>query len=98
MRKEGGGLQADSVLTVDRVPTTAGPTVEWDGYYYPATSYEGEVVPEAFLHDDRLLPHQVHNLKRFFPKAAAPPEQEEHSEDEDWLELKGLAVAGAASC
>lgn len=98
MRKEGGGLQADSVLTVDRVPTTAGPTVERDGYYYPTTSFEGEVVPEAFLHDDRLLPHQVHNLERFFPKATAPPEQEEESEEEDWLELKGLAAAGAASC
>ena len=98
MRKEGGGLQADSVLTVDKVLTTSGPTAERDGYHYPTTIYEGEVVLEAFLHDDRLLPHQVPDLERFFPRATAPPELEEESEEEDWLELKGLAAAGATSC
>ena len=98
MRKEGGGLKPDSVLAVDKVPATAGPTVEQDGYYYPTTTYEGEVVLEAYLHDDRLLPHQVQDFERFFPRATAPPELEEESEEEDWLELKGLAAAGAAGC
>ena len=94
MRKEGGGLKADAVLAVERLPTTEGPTAEQDGYHYPTTTYDGEVVLEAYLHDDRLLPRQVPNLERFFPKATAPPELEERGEPEDWLEQKGLAAAG----
>ena len=27
------------------------------GYAYPSTVVDGEAVPEAYLHDERVLPH-----------------------------------------
>ena len=34
-----------------------GATVHPDGYAYPSTVVDGEAVPEAYLHDERVLPH-----------------------------------------
>ena len=99
MRTHGGGLQSDSILAIDMVYTVQGITTVRDGFTYPTTTYEGEVLPEAYLHDRHCLPHQVQGgFERLFPRALAPAEREEESEEEDWLELKGLAAAGAAAC
>ena len=35
----------------------AGAAVHRDGYTYPSTIVDGEAVPEAYIHDERVLPH-----------------------------------------
>ena len=98
MRK--GGLGVDEILAVDMVYAIQGPTIERDGYVYPATTDDdGSLLPEAYLHDPRLLPHQVPGgLERLFPRVLACDELEEESEEEDWLERNGQAAEGLPSC
>ena len=66
-----------------------GQIVVRDGHKYAAVKYEGESLPEAYLHDERWLPHQLTgNLAVLFPRAAVPPELEEAPEANDWLEAR----------
>ena len=66
-----------------------GRNAEQDGHTYPAAEYEGEWLLEAYLHDERWLPHQlVGDLAALFPHAVAPEELEEAAEAEDWLECR----------
>ncbi len=62
------------------------------GRLYPAAAYEGEVVPEAWEHDSRVLPHFHADVDAFFPEAVAAGERG----DEDWPEDTGLEHRGEA--
>ena len=47
-------------------------TIERDGHRYPGVWVEGELVPEARLHDQEYLPHEYGNdLDQMFPRAHA---------------------------
>ena len=88
MRKGGPGSQ-EEILAVEAVRPIVGEAFEQDGYRYPVATWEGEKVPEAFLHDERVLPHQiVGGLERLFPRVVACTETIEVPEVQDWLELR----------
>ena len=79
----------ERLFTAETVYTVEGRSAEQDGHTYPAAEYEGEWLPEAYLHDERWLPHQlVGDLAALFPHAVAPEELEEVAEAEDWLECR----------
>ena len=41
-----------------------------DGYTYPSVVEEGELIPEAYLHDERMLPHRLSgDIAKIFPRA-----------------------------
>ena len=67
-----------------------------DGWAYPAVVLEefgGQKVPEAHLHDERVLPHQVlGNLEAIFPRAIAGEEELEEPERLDALEERGRSI------
>ena len=67
-----------------------------DGWAYPAVVLEefgGQKVPEAHLHDERVLPHQILvNLEATFPRAIAGKEELEEPEHPDALEERGRAI------
>ena len=67
-----------------------------DGWAYPAVVLEefgGQKVPEAHLHDERVLPHQVlGNLEAIFPRAIAGEEELEEPERADALEERGRSI------
>ena len=54
----------------------------------------GEWVPKAYLHDERLLPHQLAgSMEATFPKAVAGREEEEEvPEATDALEERGRRI------
>ena len=82
----------EKLLAVDMVYASAGPTVEQDGFVYPAGDYEGEAVPEAYLHDSSQLPHLIGgDLRLLFPSAVPAVELEELPEEPDWLEQRATA-------
>ena len=85
------GLE-EKLLALDMVHSTAGPTMEQEGFYYQVGDYEGEAVPEAYLHDASQLPHLIGgDLRLLFPRAVAAEELEELPEDPDWLEQRAEA-------
>ena len=102
MRKGGVAGSKEEILAVEaaevQVYPLDGPTVEVDGHVYPAVEWEGQLVPEAYLHCGRVLPHQVPgDLALLFPRVVAGDERPEDSEDDDWLEHKGLQEAAGAA-
>ncbi len=63
---------------------------------YPGVHLEGELVADAYLHDERRLPHTIGgDLNDLFPVAVAGPEIEETAEPKDELEKRGTAVGEA---
>ena len=85
------GLE-EKLLAVDMVFAAAGPILEQDGFSYPVGDYEGEAVPEAYLHDASQLPHLIGgDLRLLFPRAAPAEELEELPEEPDWLEQRATA-------
>ena len=63
-----GDPHAEPVLLAD----TDGATIEQEGIPYPGVWSEGELVPEARLHDASILPHQYgEKLQYMFPRAVA---------------------------
>ena len=68
-----------------------GRSAEQDGRKYPAMECEGDWLPEAYLHDEIWLPHQLKgDLAALFPHAVAPEELEDVPEVPDWLEDQGV--------
>ena len=67
-----------------------------DGWEYPAVVLEEfgrQNVPEAHLHDERVLPHQIlGNLEGIFPRAIAGEEELEEPERRDALEERGRSI------
>ena len=63
---------------------------EQDGRKHPVMKYEDDWLPEAYLPDKNLLPHQVKgDLGALFPHAVAPEELEEVPQELDWLQDRG---------
>ena len=82
----------EKLLAVDMVHAAAGPLLEQDGFLYPLGDYEGEAVPEAYLHDASQLPHLIGgDLRLLFPSAVPAAELEEVAEKADWLEQRATA-------
>ena len=74
------------------VQAAAGPLLEQDGFSYRVSDYEGEAVPEAYLHDASQLPHLIGgDLRLLFPRAAPAEELEQLPEELDWLEQRATA-------
>ena len=70
-----------------------GATMQRDGHTYPRAVFDGEDVPEAYLHDERVLPHLLRgDLSRMFPRALPAEEPKEVAEGEDWLEARAAAL------
>ena len=67
-----------------------------DGWVYQAIALEdcgGQKVAEAYLHDERVLPHQVlGNLEATVPRAIAGEEEPEEPENADALEERGRSI------
>ena len=85
--------QQEPVLAVELYRRSSDGDFERDGFRYPTTQIEHadgqkELVPEARLHDPKVLPHMiVGELAYLFPRVvAAEPLQEAESDEEDWLE------------
>ena len=90
LKRAGDGLSP--VLGVER--TSEEPTVEIEGRRYPGVWIDGELVPEAYCHDERFLPHeQGDDLDALFPRARAAPSpgDEDIAQDEHWLR-RGWAI------
>ena len=89
------------LLTV-QLHEVEGAVVQRDGYTYPSTMVDGEAVPEAYIHDERVLPHLLRgDLSRMFPRALPAEEPSEEAEGEDWLEARAAKLresAGADTC
>ena len=80
---------AERLFTAETVYTVEGRSAEQDGHTYLAAEYEGAWLPEAYIHDERWLPHQlVSDLVALFPHAVAPEELEEVPEEDDWLQCR----------
>ena len=81
---------AERLFMAEAVYTVEGRSAEQDGHKYPAAEYEGEWLPDAYIHDERWLPHQLQgDLSMLFPHAVALEELEEVPEGDDWLECGG---------
>ena len=92
----GGPGSQEEILAADSLQALTGKSVQRDGYDYPAVLYDGEWVPEAYLHDARVLPHQVAGgFEQLFPRVTACDELPETAESNDWLEQRGLAEVAA---
>ena len=85
-----GLTEQEEVLTTGLQQQLVGKCVQRDGYTYPAVEWEGELLPEAYLHDGTCLPHQLPNFERLFPRLAPCEELYETPETGDWLEHRGL--------
>ena len=45
--------------------------IDWDGRSFPLATLDGDVLPDAFLHDEGVLPHLHKGLEKLFPRAKA---------------------------
>ena len=79
-----------------------GKVIVQDGYAYHFTTLDeadGQRVPEAYLHDETVLPHQIRgDLAAVFPRAIAAEEPEEAAEPVDKLESRGIRVGKRGKC
>ena len=70
--------------------------VDYDGRRFPLATLDGDVLPDAFEHQDGLLPHLHDNWKDLFPRARACEEAgDEDPPGEDGLEEYGTAIGKA---
>ena len=66
--------------------------IDWDGRSFPLATLDGDVLPDALLHDAGVLPHLHTGLEKLFPKAKAC----EEAGDADPPEESQLEEYGAA--
>ena len=89
LRREAGVSRA-GVLAVEVAAGLETDVICQDGWAYRAVEIPdcgGQRVPEAYLHDERVLPHQVlGDLEAIFPRAIAGKEELEEREALDGLE------------
>ena len=82
--------QAEGILMADMLHPVEGDVFEQDGHRYPAAWFEGEMLPEAYLHDATILPHLIAgDITKLFPRAVPGEAKPEELESEDWLEERG---------
>ncbi len=90
LRQGTGTSKGESLL---QVAQHFGQVVSWNGKTFPAVVNEGELLPDAYLHDTSLLPHLHEDYEFVFPAAQAVDEREEVRLDEDdCLEVRGRAL------
>ena len=95
-REKGQGYE--SILACDMLYSVTGDKIVQDGYEYPAVMIDVgngclEKVAEAYLHDDRRLPHEINgDINMLFPKAHAAEALAETAELADPLETRGLVI------
>ena len=87
LRREAGVNHA-GVLAVEAEESAD--TICQDGWAYPAVELAesgGQRVPEARLHDEQVLPHQIRgDLEAMFPRAIAGEEEHAEPQARDLLE------------
>ena len=77
------------LLAVDGPYELSGRKALRDGYTYPGVMEDGELLPDAYLHDEGSLPHMLGgDVARLFPRAIPGAEEKEEEELEDWLEAR----------
>ena len=70
--------------------------VEWDGRKFPLATLDGDVLPDAFVHEQGLLPHLHENLRDLFPRAKACKDAgDQDPPGKDGLEERGTALGKA---
>ena len=88
------GVRHTGVLACDVADDTN--TICQDGYAYTYTVLEdsnGQRVPEAYLHDESVLPHRIRgDIAAVFPRALAADELLEVPEVEDKIEARGIKL------
>ena len=93
LRREAGVNHA-GILAIEAEKSVD--TICQDGWAYPAVELAesgGQRVPEAHLHDERVLPHQVlGDLEAMFPRAIAGEEEPEEPEARDKLEERRRSI------
>ena len=87
LRQASGTSKGESLL---QVAQDFGQVVAWHGRTFPAVLEQGELLPEAYLHDTKLLPHLHSNYEFIFPAAVAADERlEMELPEDDRLEARG---------
>ena len=87
------GVSHEGILAVDVAEGQGAHLISQDGYAYNFTVVDEVKVPEAWLHDARVLPHCVQgSLEATFPRALAGAELSEVQELEDNLEVRGVKI------
>ena len=77
------------LLAVDGPYELSGRKALRDGYTYPGVMKDGELLPDAYLHDEGSLPHMLGgDVARLFPRAIPGAEEKEEEALEDWLEAR----------
>ena len=91
----------EAILTTEMTYQVEGGIILYNGHEYPTAvvAETGEVVPEAYLHDDRQMPHMMPgNLDALFPRICAAEGREEEPEADDWLEMYVPQTLIAVGC
>jgi hypothetical protein len=70
LRRGAGTSKGESLCSMSNNPGGAG-RIEWDGRQFPISTLDGDVLPDAFVHREGLLPHLHEDLEDVFPKAKA---------------------------
>ena len=87
------GVSHEGILAVDVEEGQGNLLVTQDGFAYNFEVVDGVKVPEAWLHDERVLPHCVSgSLEATFPRAVACKELEEVAEVPDATEVRGMKI------
>ena len=87
---------AGRLLTMEGPYEIAGAKVTQDGYTYPGVVEDGELLPLAYVHDERLLPHMVgEKVAHMFPRALPAEKAKNLEEPKDWLEERDIAMREA---
>ena len=88
--REAPGALEECILAADMRYDPIGPTIEMDGFTYPAVKVDGLLVAEAYLHNDAILLRQVQgDLSLLFPRAQVADAFPEEAELGDVLEQFG---------
>jgi len=68
--------------------------IMYHGRVFPCSEYEGQRLPEAYGHDESILPHQHEDLEERFPRAHVPvaADADEALSEPDRLEQRGEAL------
>ena len=77
------------LLAVDGPQEVSGKKALRDGYTYPGVVEDGELIPDAYLHDEGVLPHMLGgDVARMFPRASPEQKKDKEKDPEDWLEAR----------
>ena len=70
--------------------------MDWDGHRFPIATLDGDVLPDAFVHSEGLLPHLHEGLEKHFPRAKACEDAGDlDPPGEDELDERGAALGRA---